>query len=572
MKRKIAALSPAPGVAMHGPLRARAWRVAFPVAVLFCLWCVVEPASAESVRDVIINQNSVLERYTPPPTPPRGIGVTVVTDDVAGVAPGALDSVSLVLRRVEIQGAVTLDPSLFASLYAGLVGRTITLRDLDGVLKGIEGIYRDHDYYARAFAPEQDFSDGTVRIVVYESYIREVSVEGDIHNIRNLEARLRPYIDRMVEMRPVRISKLLRYALLMSDLAGLTIEAQFSQIPEEPGAGRLVLRIDFDPSSFRARLDNFASEDIGPLELAGNARFNNLFGLFESTDLLVVTNPAAPGELVLGKLAQHFPLGPSGFAFGYDVAHVWSEPKDEEDIHAESSQAGAYLDYAVLRSQERNVIASLALRGQNNTVDVNGSRVVDQRKRWVTFGATYDDTILGLDSIVAASFGQGIDAFDASGEDNNDYRFATVEGGLSRSVTETVNAQFKYSGQYAFTDLPSAVKYSLGGETYGRAFDNGAIAGESGYALSFEMSKDLDLGVDWLSGLSVFGYVDYGAVWNPPDRGGYEFASVGSAGGGIRARMGAHTSVATWVAIPYKDEPSLGAEGTKVRFTAGLQF
>jgi hemolysin activation/secretion protein len=70
----------------------------------------------------------------------------------------------------------------------------------------------------------------------------------------------------------------------------------------------------------------------------------------------------------------------------------------------------------------------------------------------------------------------------------------------------------------------------------------------------------------------VFGFVDYGAVWNPPDRGGYEFASVGSVGGGIRAAVGRHTMVSTWVAVPYKDEPKLGAEGTQVRFIAGLQF
>ena len=99
----------------------------------------------------------------------------------------------------------------------------------------------------------------------------------------------------MVEMRPVRVSKLIRYALLMTDLAGLTINAEFSKILDDPGAGLLVLTIDFSPRALRARLDNFASNDVGPLELAGNARFNNAFGFFEWTDGLVVTNPARSG-------------------------------------------------------------------------------------------------------------------------------------------------------------------------------------------------------------------------------------------------------------------------------------
>ena len=56
-------------------------------------------------------------------------------------------------------------------------------------------------------------------------------------------------------------------------------------------------------------------------------------------------------------------------------------------------------------------------------------------------------------------------------------------------------------------------------------------------------------------------------------RGGFEYAALGSAGGGFRARLAGRTMVSTWVAIPYKDEPELGAEGgAKVRFTAGVQF
>ena len=63
--------------------------------------------------------------------------------------------------------------------------------------------------------------------------------------------------------------------------------------------------------------------------------------------------------------------------------------------------------------------------------------------------------------------------------------------------------------------------------------------------VAFEMGKKLDLGIDWLTAFSLFGFVDYGAVWNPPGRGGYEFASLGSAGGGFRARLGSHTMIST---------------------------
>ena len=532
------------------------------------------PAGAQSVRDVIIDQSSVLQRYEPPLRRPPTLGITL-GEDVAGVPAAELARVRFMLRAVDLEGVESLDPALFGSLYSGLLGREISLLDLKSVTDGIERIYRDNDYFAAAAVPEQDFASGRVRIIVYESYIRDVVIEGDIEGVRNLRERLQPYIDKMVEMRPVRVSKIIRYALLMTDLAGLTINAEFSKILDDPGAGLLVLTIDFTPRSYRVRLDNFADNDVGPLELAGNARFNNAFGFFEWTDGLVVTNPADPEELVVAKLSQYVPLGPAGFAVGYDYAHIWSnpdQPADDPSIHAETSQTNLYLNYAIIRAIERNLIGTVTLSGKDIAVDADGNPAVRQRKRWISAGATYDDTILGVAALANLALAQGIDAIDATGG-NNDFRFATVDGQLTRDITETVSAKFLFTGQYAFNELPTAVNFTLGGETFGRAFSNGALAGEDGYAVAYEMERKFDLGIDWLTAFSLFGFVDYGAVWNAPGRGGYEFASVGSAGGGFRARLGSHAMVSTWIAVPYKDEPEVGADGgAKVRFTAGVQF
>jgi hemolysin activation/secretion protein len=289
----------------------------------------------------------------------------------------------------------------------------------------------------------------------------------------------------------------------------------------------------------------------------------------------VVTNPADPEELVVTKLGQYVPLGPGGFAAGYDYGHVWSNPDhpaDDPSIHAETSQANIYLNYAILRAIERNLIGTVTLSGKDIAVDVDGNPVVRQRKRWISAGATYDDTILGVATLANLELAQGIDAVDATGG-NNDFTFATVDGQLSRDITETLSAKFLFTGQYAFNELPTAVNFTLGGETFGRAFSNGALAGEDGYAVAYEMEQKLDLGIDWLTAFSLFGFVDYGAVWNAPGRGGYEYAAVGSAGGGFRARLGSHTMVSTWVAVPYKDDPKAGADGgAKVRFVAGVQF
>ena len=146
-------------------------------------------------------------------------------------------------------------------------------------------------------------------------------------------------------------------------------------------------------------------------------------------------------------------------------------------------------------------------------------------------------------------------------------------GGCREDLTDTVSAQFQFTGQYAFTDLPSAVNFSLGGETYGRAFDNGAIAGQSGYAVAFEMGKKLDLGIDWLT---AFSRVRLRRLRRGVEPAGPRTVRVRLASA-RPASASARSSAATPCSRPGSRCPTrtsreLGVEGTTVRFNAGVQF
>ncbi len=102
-------------------------------------------------------------------------------------------------------------------------------------------------------------------------------------------------------------------------------------------------------------------------------------------------------------------------------------------------------------------------------------------------------------------------------------------------------------------------------------FESGAISGRDGIAATLEVSRAVDLGVDWLAGFNLFGFVDYGAVWNGPgsDR---PFADLGSFGGGIRTGLGWHLNAMAMVATPYLDDPKHDAGGTRFHFAVGGQF
>ncbi len=528
------------------------------------------PSFAQTAQEAANNLTTVIERFEPPPRRPPSIGITVDAG-VAGIPAGQLETVRFRLTAIDLVGAHSVSPEKLAPLWQDMLGREVSLADLRRVLDGIGEIYRQNDIYGLALAPPQDFSDGRIEIRVYEGYIREVVIAGDHPD---LERKLAPYIDKIVAMVPVRISRLERYLLLMADLAGVTLDAQLSKIVDEPGAGRLVLTVGFDRKVIMGRLDNYGNDETGPLTASINARFNDVFGQFEGTNLLAVTNPLEPEELVFLRLSQIFQLGPSGFSAGYEAGQVWSDPGGDLaalDVHAETTFGKVYLNYAFMRRIQRSLIGTLALNTKNVSVDIGGDPATREYNRWITAGATYDDTIAGAALIMEVALAQGLDDLGSNGE-NADFRFVSLDGSLSRDLGDVASARLQFSGQKALTNLPSAVKFDVGGENYGRAFDGSTITGEDGVAAALELSRPIDTGIDWLPGFAIFAFADYGAVWNDPGVADYEFAALGSYGGGIRSRVGRRGAVTAYVAAPWLHTVKGTDPGVRFRFTAGVRF
>ena len=79
----------------------------------------------------------------------------------------------------------------------------------------------------------------------------------------------------------------------------------------------------------------------------------------------------------------------------------------------------------------------------------------------------------------------------------------------------TLSAQLLFSAQYAFTTLPPPVLGFYGGEAFGRAYDPGALAGNSLATAALQVGQHIDTGLPWLSDLNLFAFADYGAAWNP---------------------------------------------------------
>jgi hemolysin activation/secretion protein len=557
------------GVCRGGLAVVQLWSVLFVVLASL-------PLAAQTVGDLLkgVDQNAIMRQYAPPLARPKSLGATV-TLPVAGIAPDKLGDTRFRLASIEIEGTQSLSPSQLTPLWQALIGREITLLDIKKVVDAIEETYKKNDLRAGVVVPPQDFAAGHVRINVYEYYIKELIIKGNATD--RLRGRLDPFFDRITEMRPLRASQLYRNLLLAEDRAGLSMYGEFIRIEDEPGAIRMEITLTFKPGNLTLGLDNFGVKDIAPVQGQAAAHINDMFGLFEATDFLVVTNPAAPDQFAFVNWAQLVPLGATPFAFNYFVGQSWVAPgglQRQLQLRSRVLNAGVGLNYALLRSRERNLFLNAGVNLSNLSVDVLQEPVSRDRTRWLTFGARYDDELFGVRFILNPAYVKGVDAFDQNLV-NYDFSALTLNGVLSTSFTDTLTAKVTFSAQYGFTALPSPLVAAFGGLAFGRAFDPGSIAGNSAITVAGEIGHTIATGVKWLSDLTLFAYGDYGAVWNPPGI-TYPFASLASAGFGLRVGITERLIATALVAQPLWYDPELAALGvdqlTRYRFTVALRF
>ena len=379
-------------------------------------------------------------------------------------------------------------------------------------------------------------------------------------------------------MRPLRQTEIYRQLLIAEDLLGGEITADWFQIEGQAGGpARLEITIPASARNITLGFDNYGGTNIGPLQASARGHAQDVFGLFESTDITTLTNPANPSQITMVGVSQSVPLGMDGLSMNYGFANSWSNPggpSGDEGLHSQVLIANLGISYALLRELERNLFLTAALSGNNSSVDVMGEALSRDRTRWVSLGAEYDDVIDGVGVVLNPLFLQGISALGANVRNNN-FQVARSMAALSANLTDELSAQLLFSAQYAFTTLPPPVLGFYGGEVFGRAYDPGALAGNSLATAALQIGQHIDTGLPWLSDLNLFAFADYGAAWNPAGS-PYGFASLASAGAGVRAAIGDNLVVTALVAQPLYYESQLARLGieqsTRLRFSLSLQF
>lgn len=531
-------------------------------------------------EEIILEQNIIIERFSPPPI---AGSVDLNVAPLKELIPAELAAQrTLTLRGVRIEGATLFPDDAFIPLWADLVGQEIPVSALYDLTDRIERMYLRAGILALAVVPIQDLSGGDIRIVVFDqSYIRVIETRGDYPDIRK---RLAPYIDKLAAMQPLRIKKIERILLLMSDLAGMNIEATLRR-PDTPGnGGSLTLEIEFDKRVARFSIDNRGTKEVGPYQAFGTFQQNDLFGLFESTTVTGATVPNSPRELLLGQIAQDFSVASDGLHVGYQFGFTDSRPGgalDALDVVVSSIAAEIYASYPILRTIEQSAVVSAGLRSRDTDVDVGSRAQSSDRYRWLATGLAAEQGI-GFGSInFQTEYLRGIEAFNATDRGaplasraiaETDFHVLAGRADLAVGLLEGLSLLGRAAGQYAFGPLPSVVQMSFGGDPFGRAFDSGALSGDTGIVSSLELSLDTEPAFAEVRSSVAYAFADYGVTWVRGNDRANDNPTLGSVGVGFRAVLDEGFAIDATLAVPFEYDPGLDDTGPEIFFSLKKRF
>ncbi len=523
--------------------------------------------SLPDVNRILSGQTVILERYEPPAQ--VGSVAIDVQDERDKIDFDSAKNIRFRLTSVSVDGARTLPLSALTPIWQGRLGAEITLADLYRMADAVDAAYLAAGYFSKTVVPVQDFSDGQIRLQVFEGYVDRIEINSNIPGIEN---RLAPYLQRILDMNPIRVKAAERELLLMSDLAGLLIEGTFVRPESATGGGVLRLEIGQDRSSGMIGLDNLGSDSVGPIQMASVVTLNDALHKFETTNVTGVITPQHPGRMSLVQMMQSYPIGSNGLSAGYSLVYLRQHPDGgagAPDIDVTSAMGSAFLSYPFLRTLDRSLWGQAELTIRNDDVDVFGSAAARSQFRWATnslqYSHSFETSEINFEGAMNFGTASDIDIGTVTGN----FRFLTTELGYTQAFSDTTRMTLQARGQYANQPLPGAVQFGVGGETYGWAFDSSTISGDKGAAVSAQVSHDVDVGLAFLPMFSTSAFVDYGSVLSD-DVPGQMY--LGSYGVGLGGAFVERLNFQVIGALPWTRSSIVDDQGGKLIFQLAMPF
>lgn len=526
------------------------------------------------------------ERFEPSTDVIRDSGVALVQSTPQGAPPSA-GSTFIDLQAVEFEGSRSefTDDELQA-FFSPLVGTRVSVGELYARAQKIEDAYRARGFAtSRVIVPAQRIADGKFRLLIIEGYIDSIDASADLGPARKAVKRLGA---RILDDSPIRESAIEQFALLVSDLPGVSGQTVIRPSARAGAAGASDIEYVGKRRKVEAftAIDNRGSVLTGPWAVFAGASLNSFTGFGDQLQISLYSTIEFEEQQV-GQISYSRLVGGTGLRAGASASIGRTKPGGPLagfGFDSETLAASVYTEYPVIRREALSLWAGLSAGFVNSDTDraplpgegPNPVSAFSDRTRTITASARWravvtDDPAWGAATAGSIEIARGFGGLGATPDvaatgvfnrsrADGDAEFIRVSGEaqVSQDLPGAFQLYARIGGQWSPDPLLAIEEYQIGAQRFGRAYEPAQLTGDSAAGLSLELQADLKridafdrvLGAP-LSGALVYAFADVGAAWNE----GFSGAdTLVSSGAGVRLELFDHIAADFEAAIPVNEE------------------
>lgn len=483
------------------------------------------------------------------------------------------EPIQVKVEKLMIEGNRSLGDDQFSDITEGYEGRLLRFEDIRRVAEAIVTRYRENDYLTvSAYLPEQDLSDGTVTIKVVEAKIGDVSVEGANHyDAEFINWMFKPALDRQQDGHLARRSEVQRQLLLLNDNMDLNVRSVLRESDTE-GVVDLILQVqDSRPLHFGFDYNNLGAESTGEHRLGASFEWGDLSGRGDVLNLRYVESDLLNSDtngLDLFTVGYSAPINNRGTYFDFSYANsAFQAGQDLQilDIRGDADVIRAGLRHKLIRSTEGNLDLSAGLVFQDIENSILGQQFSRDRLREVVLGISGDWAWASGRNYGSLFLTQDLGEALGGTASNDPLTSRQAGGGFTKVKLDLSRVQklndasyliLRGSHQTAFSALPFAEQFGLGGISTVRGYNQSVYLGDTGYNLSAEvrfapLKNNRQL-------FEVGAFIDHGgAAVKSPLPGEIPNASLTGAGVTFQFRLPQETFIRADLAWPLGNDDTL---------------
>jgi hemolysin activation/secretion protein len=421
------------------------------------------------------------------------------------------------VRQWVQEGSTLLTQAQLDSLLQNFTGVPLSIKQINEAAGWVQRAYEAQGRLARVVLPQQDVTDGVVRMQVLEARLGAVVLDGQA------ATRVSPEIVQAIVRHPLAEGGVLnthqinRGLLLADDLSGVSVTGQLKSGRAEGTTDVLVRVLDEPATLFEVALDNGNARSVGEWRAIGSVLWQSPLGYGESYSAQALRSEGAE-YLRLGAGA---PLGSSGLRGNVGLSHMHYKVVTRGDdglvpnIKGSAQTLSADLAYPLIRSRAQNLYLTVGLQQRDYENFIDSARERDYRVTAYPLGVSgnHFDGIGGAGSTAySLSLVSGhVKKLDiTSGNDAatlGDYKKVRWAVSRQQAVAKGVTLYTSVQGQHTGNKpLDSSENMSLGGPSGARAYPVGEASGPQGALASVELRWAL--ASDWL----IAPFYDHGRV------------------------------------------------------------